>query len=187
MHFIQTKQLAFFSLLALLSLPHAFADTGNGKTTGAKEVQFHRGLIAFSIPEHWVEKFASADESTFQESGNNTGKLHVSVITMKLPIMVADNSGAKALCILKDVKPSEVENLPNGNAMAKSVEHKTAQGQPVTLYSWFVAHPIPPYHVRTAIFSYTIHASQEKSPKTAADLRFLEKSIQNTSFNHILD
>jgi hypothetical protein len=178
---------AIFSILAFLALPHSPAAAEDIKTVDTREIQYRGGAVTFSIPKNWGEKYDSEGFGTFYEGGKNSGKLQVNAITMKLPIAVMANSGAKALCILKDVKPSEVENLPNGNAMAKSIERTTAQGQPVTLYWWYVAHPIPPEYVRTAIFSYAVPSLLENSPDTTAELQFLERSIQNTTFNHTLD
>lgn len=184
---VRTLRLGIFGILALLAMPQALFAAAGGKHMETREIQYRGGAVTFSIPRNWVEKYDPEGGGTLHAEGKNTGKLQVSAITMKLPVAAMANSGAKALCVLKDVKPAEVENLPNGNAMAKSIERTSVQGQQVTLYWWYVAHPIPPEYVRTAIFSYAIPTSLENSPGTSAELQFLERSIQNTTFNHALD
>ncbi len=174
---------SIFIVLAFFSISHAFAANAGTEAMKTKEIKFHEGAVTFSIPKHWIEEYELEGDGIFYEKGKNTTKLRVNVITVNLPIPVAANSGARALCILKDMKPPEIENLPNGNALARLIERTTEEGLPVTIYKWYVAHPIPPQHVRMATFFYTLPSSLEESPKTAAELQFLEGSIRNTQFH----
>ena len=176
-----------FIILALFAMSHASAATVGGETVKTKEIKYLEGIVTFSIPKHWVEEYEPGGDGIFYEKGKNTGKLRINVITVNLPKIVTANSGAKALCILKDIKSSEIDNLPNGNAIAKIIEHTTEQGQAVTHYWWYVARPIPPQHVRMATFSYTIRSSLEKSPGTEAELQLLEGSIRNSIFHPLHD
>ncbi len=181
----RAMRLVFFCFLAFSAISYAAAE--NGETVKTKEIKYRDGIVTFSIPKHWVEEYEPEGDGIFYEKGENKGKLRINVVTVNLPKMVAANSGAKALCILKDIKSSEVDNLPNGNAVAKIIEHTTEQGQPVTHYWWYVARPIPPQHVRMATFSYTIRSSQEKSPRMEADVQFLDGSIRNSIFHPLHD
>ena len=176
-----------FCILAWFALSHASAATVGGEAVKTKEIRYRDGIITFSIPKHWAEEYDPEGDGIFYEKGENTGKLRINVITVNLPKMVTANSGAKALCILKDIKSSEVDNLPNGNAIAKIIERTTEQGQAVTHYWWYVARPIPPQHVRLATFSYTIRSALENSPGTDAKLQFLEGAIRNTIFHPLHD
>ncbi|MDO8893336.1 MAG: hypothetical protein Q8K43_03765 [Sulfurimicrobium sp.] len=178
------RQLRFsiFIVVAFFSMSHAFAANAGAETVKAKEIKHPEGAVIFSIPKHWSEEYDLEGNGIYYENGKNTTKLRVNVITVNLPIPVTANSGAKALCILKDMKPTEIENLPNGNALARLIERTTEEGLPTTNYRWYVAHPIPPQHVRMATFSFTFPSSLEESPKTVAELQFLEGSIRNTQF-----
>ena len=183
----RTMRFGIFCVLAWFALSHASAATVGGEALKTKEIKYRDGIITFSIPKHWVEEYEPEGDGIFYEKGENTGKLRINVITVNLPKMVTANSGAKALCILKDVKSSETDNLPNGNAIAKTIERTTEQGQAVTHYWWYVARPIPPQHVRMATFSYTIRSSLENSPGTDAKLQLLEGSIRNSIFHPLHD
>lgn len=108
-----TRQLRFsiFIVVAFFSMSHAFAANAGAETVKAKEIKHPEGAVIFSIPKHWSEEYDLEGNGIYYENGKNTTKLRVNVITVNLPIPVTANSGAKALCILKDMKPTEVENL----------------------------------------------------------------------------
>ena len=181
-------RLNIFSFLILLSMSqsHALPAIDGVKTVETREIKYRGGLVTFSIPKHWVEEYEPEGGGTFYEDGPNTGTLRINVITMKSPTPVTANSGIAALSGLEDVKPLEIENLPSGNAVAKFVRRSTEQGQAITLYWWYVAQSIPPQHVRTAMFSYTILTSSENSSDSAAQLQLLDKSIRNATFHPTL-
>ena len=175
-----------FLIFLTMSQSPTFAAIDGVKTLETREIKYRGGLVTFSIPKHWVEEYEPEDGGTFYEDGPNTGTLRVNVITMKSVTPVTANSGLAALSGLGDVKPLEIKNLPNGNAVTKFVRHSTDQGQAITLYWWYVAQSVPPQHLRTAMFSYTIPSSSENSPNSVFELKFLDEAIQNATFHPTL-
>jgi hypothetical protein len=175
-----------FGILVLLIVSHAFAADEGGKLVETKEINYRGGIVTFSIPKHWIEEYEPDGGGTFYEDGPNTGTLRINETTIKSPNPFTSKLGFAALSSLKDVKADEIENLSNGNTLAKFIKRTTDQGQAITLYWWLVAHPIPPQRVRTATFSYTILSSTENLPKSAAELQFLDKVIRNATFHPAL-
>ncbi len=148
-----------------------------------KEVVYRGGLIRFSVPKHWIQKYEPDGGGIFYDDKPNAGTLRLSVITTKAPRKIDNKSTRAALESFPDVKPADIKDLRNGNAVTTIVERATEAGTPITLYWWYVANAVPPQHVRIAAFSYTVATANERAPQTRAELKFLDEAIQNVRFH----
>lgn len=151
-----------------------------------KEVVYRGGLIRFSLPKHWIEKYEANGGGIFYEDKADAGTLRLSVITAKAPRKIDNKSARTALESFSDAKPKDIKDLINGNALATIVEQSTEDGTPITLYWWYVANAVPPQHIRIAAFSYTVATAKKQTLQTRADLKFLDESIQKARFHPTL-
>src|ERR1044071_337637 len=172
-------RLLLFALL-LCMVPDAMSAQSNIET---KEIIYRGGLIRFSLPKHWIEKFEPDGGGMFYEDKPDAGTLRLSVITTKAPSKIDNKSTRSALETFPDVKPGDVNDLRNGNAFVSIVERTTEDGTPITLYWWYIANAVPPQSIRIAAFSYTVTTAKEQSPQTRAELRFLNEALQNVRFH----
>lgn len=161
-------------------VPDAMSAQSNIET---KEIIYRGGLIKFSLPKHWIEKFEPDGGGMFYEDKPDAGTLRLSVITTKAPSKIDNKSARSALETFPDVKPGDVKDLRNGNAFVSIVERITEDGTPITLYWWYISNAAPPQSIRIAAFSYTVTTAKEQSPQTRAELRFLNEALQNVRFH----
>ncbi len=170
--------------LAFIALNMAALATAGGFEM--KEIKYRGGIVRFSVPSHWLEEYERDGGGTFYENAPNTGTFRVNVVTAKSPTVIGRDSAFQLLQSLKSVKPERIRRLSSGNAIATSVQHSSEQGQTITLFWWHVANPVPPLHMRTVNFSFTVHSSQEDTARTKREIEMLAKSIENAVFRQSL-
>lgn len=151
-----------------------------------KEIKYRGGIVTFTVPSHWLEEYERDGGGTFYENAPNTGTFRLNVITAKSPTVIGKDGAFQFLQSLKSVTPESIRRLPNGNAIATSVQHSAEQGQPITLFWWHVANPVPPFHMRTANFSFSVLSSREDTAQTKSEIELLTKSIENAVFSQSL-
>ncbi|MGH7868245.1 MAG: hypothetical protein ACREP9_11640, partial [Candidatus Dormibacteraceae bacterium] len=76
----------------------------------------------------------------------------------------------------------EIRRLTNGNALAKYVRQEVDRGVPLKIHYWELAGPLPPRHMRLALFSYTIRADEAGEPATISDLEVLDQCVAQAEF-----
>ena len=165
-------------LVALFLSPIAFA--GNVQM---KEIVYRGGVVKFAVPKHWVEEYEPDGGGMFYENAPNTGTLRLNVITVQLPKELGSDSAYESLLLLKSTNQKTIKRLPNGNAITTWVQRGSESGQAITLFWWQVTNPVPPRHMRSANFSYTVLASQENLPRTMNEVQLLNGSIENAVFH----
>lgn len=151
-----------------------------------KEVAYRGGIVKFWIPEDWVEEYELEGGGTFYKGGPDTGTLRLSVLTVRPPTAIDENSAAQTLALIREDGSGPVEMLPSGNAIKVAVNNGQEGGQTITLHWWHIANVVPPSHVRIAAFSYTVAPGQDNSPETLRDLEFLAFSLRNAKFHNEL-
>ena len=169
--------LSFWLLIALFSIGSAHA----GEVT-MKEILYLGGLVTFSVPNHWIEKYESDGGGMFYEDAPDTGPLRLNVIAAKSPAPLSLDSAFKQVIAIKGVKAGSAQRLKNGNAIATSIQHSSEQGHAITIYWWCVTNPIWPTHLRFANFSFTVLTRQENSERTKREVQRLTDSIKNAKF-----
>jgi hypothetical protein len=165
-------------LVALFPTPIVFA--GNVQV---KEIVYRGGIVKFAVPKHWVEEYEPDGGGMFYENAPDTGTLRLNVITVQSPTKLRTDSAYEALRSLKSINPKTIKRLPNGNAITTWVQHSSESGQAITLFWWQVTNPMPPRHMRSANFSYTVLTSQEHLPRTMSEVQLLNGSIENAVFH----
>jgi hypothetical protein len=166
---------------ALLSIKGAIAGQELPSTT--KQISYRGGLVVFSLPSSWTEKYEPDGGGMFYAPGEDTGTLRLEVITAKAPTPISSSASRD---VLQKIGYPHTESLPTGGSVSKRVFRGDERGVPITIYWWYVADVVEPDHVRIASFSYSILSSEEQSARVASDLSFLEQSIRNIRFSPTL-
>jgi hypothetical protein len=152
-----------------------------------KEVEYRGGVVTFSIPKHWKEEYDPEGGGTFYEDGPDTGTLRLNVLTAKSPGPITEHSPKQALLSTRLARSaSDIEQLSQGNALAKSLRQALDRNQEILIYGWHIANPVPPQHVRIANFTYTILSRFEKEPRIQSELGMLDKLIRAAKFHSLL-
>jgi hypothetical protein len=159
------------------------ASTPLGMAESTKEITYRGGIVRFILPTEWVEEYEPQGGATFYAKRPNSGILRLNVATLKAPSSVSGRAAQDVLTQLRGIDPTTVESLPSGNALARNVERSNDNGGQITLYWWYLSNPVPPTHLRIAMFSYTVLTSLEKTNETIAELKLLEQSIRSAKFN----
>ncbi|WP_218081013.1 hypothetical protein [Anthocerotibacter panamensis] len=152
-----------------------------------QKIAYRGGLVTFRLPENWVAEYEEEGGGIFYDESDDLGILRLNVLTFKnygaeevssktIETMLNASSQAKGT-----PKP-----LPNGNILVAYEETEIGDGEEILIYYWEVGNPVPPAHVRLAIFSYTILASESESPRAKEVLAFLDREIAASVFTPTL-
>ncbi|MBN1763768.1 MAG: hypothetical protein JW860_00795 [Sedimentisphaerales bacterium] len=76
--------------------------------------------------------------------------------------------------------------VDNGNAIARYTQTAEEDGYQLHIVFWEIAHPLPPEHLRLAIFSYTILHSQKDKPCFVAEIQLIDECLQKAVFADVL-
>ena len=151
-----------------------------------KKITYRGGLISFSIPEHWLEEYEEEGGGTFYENIAHSGTLRLNVMTAE------SNEESEKIDVDLEVKTLAGKHngiavmLDEGNAYARYDQNSSENGQNITIRYWNVYNPVPPNHLRIAVFSYTLLSSQFNEVKFQAELEMLEHEIALSRFSTAL-
>lgn len=148
-----------------------------------KEINYRNGLLTFQIPASWSEEYEEDGSGVFYEDVEGSGTLRVDVATVQAPEEPTWEAVSELLAGVADVEPHECEPLPGGAFLAEAVEDAEEEGEAVQLHWWYVASPLPPRHVRVAVFSYTVARERAQHQQTVTDLAFLEQMVRQLKFS----
>ena len=146
---------------------------------GLKTIRYRNGVIEFRIPSGWKEEYSDMDGGTFYDPRPDSGTLRLKVTTATRP----DEAPKSAASVLEDLVRSQVDLLPNQNALAKFDQSATEDGRKIKIFYWLLSNVIAPVHVRVANFSYTILTDQDGNPTVAEEIRMLDREIRAAVFS----
>jgi hypothetical protein len=148
-----------------------------------KTIKYRGGVVIFSIPASWIEDYEPEGGGTFYEDRPDSSTLRLNVMTMEAP---PDMRGLSAMQALSDSGEGgdgrQISALPSGNAVARYIQMPVEQGAQLHIHYWEIASPLPPRHMRLAVFSYTILASQASSDSIRQELELLDSLITKAQF-----
>jgi hypothetical protein len=70
----------------------------------------------------------------------------------------------------------------NGNTVVRHRKTSFSWFKRIVLHFWQVYNPVPPHHMRIALFSYTILKSRESDPETLQEIDMLDREIRSAEF-----
>lgn len=143
----------------------------------AKTISYRGGIVTFSIPHGWLEEYEAAGGATFYEDRPDSGTLRLNVLSFD-----AKDSDATQMA-LKVFPANSYELLPNGFPLRRYVKDGREDGERLRIYRWEVAVPVPPRSARLLMFAHTVLASQENTPRTKAELSFIDQSVRQAIYS----
>ena len=144
-----------------------------------KSIAYRGGLVTFRIPSTWCEEYEPDGGGTFYQQGGDS-TLRLNVLTMTSKDDLSEDSAVNAVARPTDNR--QIRKLRNGNAVARYVHTATEEGRELEIHYWELAGPLPPRHMRLAIFSFTIPASKSKDGVVLNELELIDSSISAAEF-----
>jgi hypothetical protein len=147
-----------------------------------KNIDYLGGLLNFSIPEHWVEEYGEEGGGIFYRNAKDSGTLRLDVMTFE------SGPDAERIDVDREVKEKAAEYdgvavmLDEGNAYVRYDEESSEEGQQLKIRYWNIYNPVRPNHLRIAVFSYTLLASQFSDPRFQQELEMFEEQIAKAQF-----
>lgn len=147
---------------------------------GLKTIRYRGGIVTFRIPAHWEEEYEEDGGGTFyDEDAEGTLRLNVVSASSREPVTTHTARNILEGCQVPPRK--ELIDLGKGNWMLTYVQEPDV-GEPMTWRFWQIANPIPPKHVRVAIFSFAYPTDRAEDEEIIDQLALLDREIRACKF-----
>jgi hypothetical protein len=149
-----------------------------------KRIEYRNGLIRFSIPADWIEEYDDEGGGIFYLDRPSSGTLRLNVLTFKYrsDCGAADNNLLDIVGGFSKATAGSLRVLENGNVLNKHVRHCTDGGELLQQHYWEIGNNVGASHIRIAVFSYTILASQHADPEALRDIAMLNNELVAAEF-----
>src|SRR5262245_38569515 len=147
---------------------------------GMKTIRYRGGVVTFRIPAHWVEEYEEEGGGTFYDEDSDTGTLRLSTLLLSSNDPVTARTAWSILEGRKEPTKSDIIDLGKGNAMVRYVHEAEEDGVPLSIHYWEIANPVPPRHVRVALFSFTVDAAAAED--VVEQLALIDRELRHCEF-----
>jgi hypothetical protein len=155
---------------------------------GMKTIRYRGGTVVFRIPAHWEEEYAEEGGGTFYDEDVDAGTFRLNTLLLKSQEPVTTHS-AKKLAENRATKESgKASELANGNWLIETTHHTTEDDTPLTLMYWVIMNPVPPEHMRVAMFSYAVRTEliEEKDEDVLYELELINREVRAATFASVV-
>jgi hypothetical protein len=151
---------------------------------GLKTINYRGGLVTFRIPEDWEEEYEEEGGGTFYPDYDDSGTLRLSTLGLKSQKPVTIHTIRKDAERRAAKEGGALAELPGGNWMVTYTHTAEEDGDELTIKYWEIMNPVPPNHMRIALFSYTALKDLLDDPgsEVSNDYRMLEELIPACKF-----
>lgn len=151
-----------------------------------KTIVYRGGVVTFRVPMDWIEEYGERGGGTFYRDTPQAGILRLYVTTMSNEKVVSPELiYNEAIVDYRGIKQSflpDLQLLPNGNSILRHRRTSWSWFRRIVLHFWQVYNPVPPHHMRLALFSYTILKTLDTNPETLQDIDLLDREIRDARF-----
>lgn len=165
-------------------LPLALA--GAVEAPKMKTIAYRGGVITFLIPKHWKEEYQPEGGGTFYDDRPDAGTLRLNVISAKAPPGKLPPDGLSHFTAKPAKDGERLSKTWHGDGMKFYRQEATEEGQKIYLYTWEVAHCVPPDELHIAIFTWTILARQAVDAKSKKEIDLIDAEISKAYFHRDL-
>ena len=153
-----------------------------------KTIVYRGGVVRFRIPADWEEEYDDYDGGTFYAPGEDTGTFRLKVILAAAPPGRTLGAGDlhEFLTRLAQEHEGPIQPLRPDVAMIRFDVSETDRDTAIKIRYWTVAQVLPPRHIRSAQFSYTLLAQQFDQPCAHQEMDMLEREILAAQFAPIV-
>ncbi|MCI0464530.1 MAG: hypothetical protein L0Z62_46965 [Gemmataceae bacterium] len=163
--------------------PKAPAEDEEEETTedGMKTIRYRGGTVVFCIPEHWEEEYSDEGGGTFYDE-DSSGTLRLSTLLFESKGPVTTHQARDILEGSEEAERSEVIDLGGGNCMITYTKQAEEDGEPVTIYCWQLANPVPPQHLRMAIFRFWVPTADIDDEEIVEQRALIDREVRRCEF-----
>lgn len=165
--------------------PGPTAAAAEEPTDGLKTIRYRGGVVTFRIPEDWEEEYEDEGGGTFYPDYDDSGTLRLSLLLFKTAEPVTNHTAReRAEWRLTKEEGAKAAALADGNWMVTYTHQTEEGGDDLTVHYWELLNPVPPNHLRMAVFSFTGLTDRLEDPDgdVSQDLRLLEQLIPACQF-----
>lgn len=151
---------------------------------GMKTIQYRGGVVSFRIPSFWTEEYQEEGGGTFYDEFEDTGTLRLNTIVVSSKEPVTTHQ-ARTMAEKRAAKEGgTVEIIGGGNCLTTYSQTTEGDGNepPLTIRYWEITNPVPPNHLRIALFSYSVPTDLLEDEDVAADLERLAQELRACRF-----
>ena len=151
-----------------------------------KTIVYRGGVITFRVPMDWIEDYGERGGGTFYRDTPQAGTLRLYVTRMShekivTPELVYNEPSVDYRGMKRSFLP-DLQMLPNGNSVLRHRRTSLSWFRRIVLHFWQVYNPVPPHHMRLALFSYTVLKARDTNPECIQEIELLDREIRCAQF-----
>jgi hypothetical protein len=166
--------------------PQAAEESPEADDDGMKTIQYRGGVVTFRVPAFWTEEYQEEGGGTFYDELEDFGTLRLNtiVVASKNPITTRDARDSAEKRAAQE--GGTVEDLGGGNWLNTYTNTHPAEEDhpPQTIRYWEITNPVPPKHLRIALFSYSVATEllEDGDEEVAEELGMVEREVRACGF-----
>lgn len=149
-----------------------------------KTIRYRGGVVCFRIPAHWEEEYQDEGGGTFYDEDSDSGTLRLNTIVAKSQTPVTTRDAQAMAEKRAAVESGTLEELDGGNYLVSYTQTVEEDDDELTIRYWEIVNPVPPDHIRVALFSFTMLSElyDQQDEQTLTDLDLLERELRACQF-----
>ncbi len=149
---------------------------------GMKTIRYRGGVVTFRIPAHWEEEYEDEGGGTFYDEDLDAGTFRLSTILAKSKSPVTTHTARERAEQRAAKESGTATDLGGGNWMVEYVHEVEEDGEPLTVRYWEITNPVPPNHVRIALFSYSVRTELLDDGDVIDEIETLAREVRACTF-----
>lgn len=164
--------------------PQPVGEQASSDEDGMKTIQYRGGVVAFRIPSFWTEEYQEEGGGTFYDEFEDTGTLRLNTIVVSSKQPVTTHQARAMAAKRAAIEGGTVEDVGGGNWLTTYTQTTEGDGDgpPLTIRYWEITNPVPPNHLRVALFSYSVATDILEDEDVTAELEMLEQELRGCRF-----
>jgi hypothetical protein len=153
---------------------------------GMKTIRYRGGVVTFRIPEYWEEEYEEEGGGTFYDEDVDAGTLRLNTITAQSKTPVTTHTAREMAQKRATAESGTLTGLGGGNWMVEYTQtyDETEDEGALTIRYWEITNPVPPNHLRVAIFSYSVRTElfEGNDAEVIDELAMLDRELRLCTF-----
>ena len=151
---------------------------------GMKTIRYRGGVAVFRIPAHWVEEYEEDGGGTFYDEDADAGTFRLATMVLESKDPVTTRTAREMAEKRAAAESGTLSDLGGGNWLIERTYHTNEDGAPLTIQYWVIVNPVPPNHVRIALFSYSVRTEliEDEDEYALGELELLAREVRACTF-----
>lgn len=148
-----------------------------------KTIVYRGGVLKFQLPSDWAEEYGEEGGGMFYSEIESAGTLRLNVLTFDCGSKQTQETVLESLESADNPPDAVIKKLADGRSAMKSYSDTSEEGdEEIKTWFWEIASIANPQHLRIALFSYSVLASQAKTLMVSKDLEMINDSLRHIKF-----